>query len=182
MDDPHPIPWVRVKLSSAIGQALYPHPQWNRLARLWESLYPPAGLDEERQRLLSLLERAMPEFVEILVNHRPPSLRGGSLKQILAEEERRPARLADYYRAWRSRPSLMRRAPPSLVFAVMGQARIDETVSPEEESRVIAGMLTYWALRSTLDISSICAGRVAAKPRPPSINDRISQTTLQQGG
>ena len=40
-DDPHPMPWIRVKLSCAIGDALYPHPQWRELAALWESLYPP---------------------------------------------------------------------------------------------------------------------------------------------
>jgi hypothetical protein len=34
LDDPHPIPWIRVKLSCAMGKALYPHPQWDRLARL----------------------------------------------------------------------------------------------------------------------------------------------------
>ena len=27
LDDPHPIPWIRVKISSAIGAALYPHQQ-----------------------------------------------------------------------------------------------------------------------------------------------------------
>src|SRR5262249_22861091 len=32
IDDPHPIPWIRVKLSAAIGDALYPHPQWRRLS------------------------------------------------------------------------------------------------------------------------------------------------------
>lgn len=26
-DDPPPMPWVRVKLSCALGDALYPHPQ-----------------------------------------------------------------------------------------------------------------------------------------------------------
>src|SRR5262249_1392251 len=31
LDDPHPMPWLRVKLSTAMGQALYPHPQWGRL-------------------------------------------------------------------------------------------------------------------------------------------------------
>src|SRR5262249_55850252 len=40
LNDPHPTPWLRVKLSAAIGQALYPHPQWPRLAALWEELYP----------------------------------------------------------------------------------------------------------------------------------------------
>jgi hypothetical protein len=30
LDDPHPFPWLRVKLSCALGQALYPHPQWGK--------------------------------------------------------------------------------------------------------------------------------------------------------
>ena len=43
VDDPHPMPWIRVKLSAAIGDALYPHPQWQRLSATWESFYPPDG-------------------------------------------------------------------------------------------------------------------------------------------
>jgi len=39
-DDPHPTPWVRVRLSCAIGEALYPDPQWRRIAALWNSFYP----------------------------------------------------------------------------------------------------------------------------------------------
>ena len=49
VDDPHPMPWIRVKLSAAIGEALYPHPQWRRLSALWESFYPPAGLAPQTQ-------------------------------------------------------------------------------------------------------------------------------------
>ena len=41
VDDPHPAPWIRVKLSCAIGDGLYPHPQWKRIADLWEILLPP---------------------------------------------------------------------------------------------------------------------------------------------
>ena len=33
VDDPHPVPWIRVKLSCAMGDALYPHPQWARSRR-----------------------------------------------------------------------------------------------------------------------------------------------------
>jgi len=39
-NDPHPAPWIRVKLSAALGQALYPQAAWGRLARLWEAYYP----------------------------------------------------------------------------------------------------------------------------------------------
>ena len=38
VDDPHPIPWIRVKLSAAIGDALYPHPQWRQLSATWEAV------------------------------------------------------------------------------------------------------------------------------------------------
>ncbi len=155
-DDPHPIPWLRVKLSCAMGDALYPHPQWRNLARLWESFYPRTGLDEEVVNLLARLEAIMPEFVSLLTDHRPESLRGASLREALVDEDRRPARLAAHYRAWRASPDRVRRAPPSLVFAVMGQARMDGEISPEGESRTLAEMLTYWAMRSTLDTSAIC--------------------------
>ena len=76
LDDPHPIPWIRVKLSCALGNALYPHPQWNTLAAIWESHYPVAGLAAEKQRLLLQMEASIPAFVALLVNHRPQSLRG----------------------------------------------------------------------------------------------------------
>ena len=45
LEDPHPAPWIRVMLSAAIGQALYPDPPWARLSELWESFYPLKGLD-----------------------------------------------------------------------------------------------------------------------------------------
>src|SRR5215470_13962226 len=74
VDDPHPVPWIRVKLSSAIGDALYPHPQWARLSALWESYYPPVGLTAEAQFLLAQLLESMPAFVTLLINHRPKAL------------------------------------------------------------------------------------------------------------
>ena len=58
LNDPHPTPWLRVKISAAIGQALYPHPQWARIAALWEELYPREGLDLERRTLFERLESA----------------------------------------------------------------------------------------------------------------------------
>jgi hypothetical protein len=179
VDDPHPIPWIRVKLSCVIGQSLYPHPQWSRLDRLWESFYPKDGLDEERLSLLAMLENTIPEFVEMLIHHRPESLRGASLSESLSDEERQPARLAATYQSWRASPDRMRRAPPSLVFAVMGQARIDGRASPEQESRIVADMLNYWALRSTLDASALCVAQAPAQvPRqasrsPIEINEMV---------
>jgi hypothetical protein len=159
LDDPHPVPWIRVKLSCAMGRALYPHRQWDELARLWESFYPRTSLDEDRRRLFAVLEASMPSFVRLLVHHRPQALRGQSLLEAIPLQERQPARLSAYYRSWRSSPAQMRAAPPSLVFAVIGQAKADGEMSPEEESHTLTNLLTHWALRSTLDIAMICAMR-----------------------
>jgi hypothetical protein len=158
-DDPHPIPWMRVKLSSAIGQALYPHPQWKRLSQMWESFYPVESLDSGRRGLFAALEATMPRFVDLLIGHRPESLRRSSLAEVMATRERQPAHLTRLHEGWRNDSALMRRASPSLVFAVLGQARADGTISPEAESGLLADLLKDWALRSTLDSSQICAAQ-----------------------
>ena len=157
VDDPHPVPWLRVKLSCAMGDALYPHPQWRRLAQMWEAFYPRQGLDAESQRLLQQLQTVMPAFVSLLVQHRPAALRGLTLSQALHVAERRPLRLSLLFRLWNRLPALMYRAPPSLVFAVIGQARSDGRLSPEDESLLLGKLLTHWALTSTLDTSQACA-------------------------
>ena len=156
-DDPHPTPWIRVKLSCAIGDGLYPHPQWRRLARLWESYYPVADLDDERQGLLARLEASLPEFVSLLINHRPKALRDRSLLEAMNVERRTPSRLTALFGAWSKAPRQMYRAPPSLVFAVLGQAKADDNLSPEDESDLLAKLLSFWAMRSTLDSSAYCA-------------------------
>jgi hypothetical protein len=159
VDDPHPTPWIRVKLSCAMGKRLYPHPQWDSLARLWESFYPLNGVAEATRQLLVLLESTIPRFVTLLVNHRAKSLRGRSLGDVLASPSRQPTALAALYQEWQGAPIRMRDAAPSLVFAVIGQAKLDGRITPEEESRMLAYLLTHWALRSTLDTSEICAAQ-----------------------
>ena len=159
-DDPHPIPWIRVKVSCAMGRGLYPYPQWNQVEQLWESFYPRAGLPSELQQILTALERSMPEFVELLLAHRPPSLRGRALADVMGTDARQPAQLIDSYRAWRASPARMRDTPPSYAFAIIGQARADGRLGPEEESRTLVDLLHYWALHSTLED----AARAAASP------------------
>jgi hypothetical protein len=157
VEDPHPTPWIRVKLSCAIGAGLYPNPQWQKVAALWDSYYPLAGLDETRRNLISRLQESLPEFVAVLINHRPKALRGHSLMEALDVVRRTPQRLAALFGVWSRAPRQMYRAPPSLVFAVLGQAKADGGLSPEDESDLLAKLLTFWAMRSTLDTSAYCA-------------------------
>jgi len=178
--DPHPTPWIRVKLSCAMGKQLYPHQQWDAIASLWNLLYPVDALEKREKATLAALEAGIPEFVQMLVNFRPPSLRGRSLKEVMPLAERHPSRLTGYYQDWKVAPAKMRAAPPSLVFAVIGQARADGRISPEAESKLLADLLSYWAMRSALDSSAICA---TTTPRvrlvqPPSVPGQLT-TTLQ---
>jgi hypothetical protein len=164
LDDPHPFPWIRVKLSCAIGRSLYPHSQWNAWEALWESFYPTEGLDEQKRHLVAVLQATIPAFVSLLIDHRPRKLRGKSLAEVMSIRDRQPALLAAYYQSWGGSEMPMRKASPTLALAVIGQARADGKMTPEEESRTVANLLTYWAMRSALDISAICA----AQPMPGS--------------
>lgn len=157
VDDPHPAPWIRVKLSCALGQALHPHPQWERLSRLWEAYYPLVGLDQARLNIFAKLQATLPGFVALLVHHRPKALRGRSLTEVLDVSNRQPGHLQALYRTWSRQPSKMYLARPTLVFAVIGQARADGKLNPKQESVILAKLLTHWALRSTLDTTAICA-------------------------
>ena len=162
-DDPHPSPWIRVKLSAAIGDALYPHPQWRRLGAVWDAFYPMVGLPTETLALFERLNATIPALVSLLINHRPKSLRGRSLRDVMGIEERRPAQLSDMFQRWLVQPSKMYRTPPSLALAVLGQARMDERLNPETESALLTKLLTFWALRATLDMSEMCVANPQAQ-------------------
>lgn len=162
-DDPHPIPWIRVKLSCAMGDALYPDPQWRRLSAIWSSFYPLRGISEAQRRLFELLEQTMPTVVHAIANHHPAPLHGRSLIEAMPIAARRPERLRTCYERLRSNPAGWRSTPPTLAFAVISQARADGLMSPEGEGRLLAELLAYWALRTTIDPSEACAMRPAAR-------------------
>jgi hypothetical protein len=168
-DDPHPAPWIRVKLSAALGRAFHPQPAWDRLEELWESYYPIKGLDQSRHKTFAVLEQSIPALVRLLVNHRPPALRGASVIEALDLDELRPARLQGLLHHWRSVPRDMYRMRPIVAFAAIGQGRADGRISPEEESAVISKLLSYWALQSTLQAADRIAAR--AEPVPDAMNN-----------
>lgn len=157
LDDPHPVPWIRARLSAAMGKALYPHPQWDRISAVWEAYYPLAGLDGPRRQLFALVEATVPDFVDLLVSHRPASLRGRSLGEVLASPDRHPERLRAFFQAWRRSPNRLGRAAPSLVFAAIGQARADGRIDPAEESQILAWLLPYWTIRGLNQRAMLCA-------------------------
>jgi hypothetical protein len=157
-----------------MGDVLYPHRQWSALRAVFESFYPPQGLDPKRAGVLGRLRATLPRFVSLLVNHRPRSLRGGSLREVVAISDRFPDRLMEHYGRWRAAPGLMQEASPTLIFAVFGRARVSGKLSPEEENRWLGNLITYWALRSTLDIADVCATLQASPSQAAPLFDRKS--------
>jgi hypothetical protein len=162
-DDPHPIPWIRVRLSCAIGNALYPASQWGELATLWGALYPPQGAPEAMRGPLARLEAQIPGLVDVMLEHRPPLLCGERLGDVLCLPNRRRTALLARHASWRDSPAELLQTPPALAFAVVGQARFAGLITPERESEVLGDLLTAWAVRSSLDTSLLC-GRSAVAP------------------
>ena len=160
LDDPHPPPWIRVKLSCAMGQALYPHPQWERLARLWEAYYPPyrsgpgakGHLCQAASDATRLRGATGPPPAENPA--RPLAGRGVGCAEPAA------GMLKRLYRAWSREPSNVSRTPDIGIRRNRpGQGRW--THEPRAGKRILAKLLTHWALRSTLDVSAACATGVS---------------------
>lgn len=149
-DDPHPPPWIRVKLSAATGGLLYPDEQWQQLDALWEAFYPRTWLDDSRRAMFERLERSIPEFLRLLAGHRVPALQGLPLARAFALVPRRPERLRRIWTDSRGRTAVLQTLTPTIAFAVIGQAKQDRRLAPERESNLVAELLTRWGLRRSL--------------------------------
>jgi hypothetical protein len=170
-DAPHPFPWIRVKASIALGKALYPHPQWDALVNQWEALYPMEGEPPAKQQIIRSLEIVLPQFANLLINHRPATLYGKRLGDIFPVAERQPVRLQQLHQQWQRQPGLMEKSAPSLVFAVIGQAKADGAITSENESRLLIGVLTRWALERAKRY-----GATAKPVAPPKLNGQLTRT------
>lgn len=146
-DDPHPPPWIRVRLSIAFGAALFPDRQWLRLRRLWNQLYPLHLAGPQKAETYKRLEALIPAFVGLALHHRPPALKGRELKDVFPLGSRQPVRLRQLHRQWAGRPERMLNQRPSLAFAVIGQARADGLMTPRQENVLLGKLLRGWALR-----------------------------------
>jgi hypothetical protein len=150
--DPHPMPYVRVLLSAAVGDALYPHPQWGALVAAWKAFYPVGDVGRELRQHIALLEATAPAMADLMASHRPPALEGRSIADVLPLGSRTPDSLLARFHAWGDDLGVLARQPPTLVFAVMGQARAAGLVAPRVESTVLGDVLAAWAVRSSIDV------------------------------
>ncbi len=149
-DDPHPPPWLRVKLSTAFGDALYPDAQWAELGVLWDALYPLGRSPAAERPLLRALASAIPRLRDRVLDHRPAALSPLRLGEVFAIADRAPARLRSAIRG-RGWLRALASARPSLALAAVGQARWSRTITPEDERSAVSSLLATWALRRAAD-------------------------------
>lgn len=146
-EDPHPFPWFRVMLSIAFGTYLYPNKQWNDLKKLWYSLYDTAKIPAEYKAFTEALLQLAPSFVALVCTHESETLKGHRLQDIFHCADRNPDQLRTLFDAWKQTPQLMFKAAPSLVFAVVGQAKWDKRIGIQEECIILTKLLKDWALQ-----------------------------------
>ncbi|TQC47379.1 hypothetical protein EEB14_20705 [Rhodococcus sp. WS4] len=163
--DPHPMPYMRVLISTRIGEALYPHPQWAAMRATWKRLYPIADQTAERRADIDRHEATIGAFVDLLLNHRSPALRSRRLGEIWPVTERRPDQLLALYKKWNGDFGVMARQSPSLVFAAVGQAKVAGLITPERESPILRDLLSAWAVRSSLDVTRRHTPPIVMPPR-----------------
>lgn len=147
LDDPHPAPYIRVKLSCAFGNALYPDPQWKNMWEMWRQFYPADDLPEEKKRVIAELEKAEAEFVDMVLRFSPPALKGKSVAAVMPAAQRQPSHLRDYLTQYKKQPDMADSISPTLLFAMAGQAKYDLTLSPGDENSWLTQQLRNWAFK-----------------------------------
>ena len=125
----------------------------DKLVELEEN--PKWASEDEREEMVKALDELSDQIEDLM--------------EALQTDERQPALLKELFRAWRAQPSLMYEAAPTMVFAVIGQARADGVLSPEAEGNTFSEMLKYWALRDTLDTAVYCAKPALVRSTAPSL-------------
>lgn len=149
---PHPMPWLRARISVAFGSAAMPHPLWSELRELWNALYPVVSAPRRARQLLEVVEPSIARVGQALALTQLPELRGLSLPQALGAEQVSPAallsRLDALLRATRLESTALR---PCVALAAIGLARHGGLVTPTEENALVAHATRQWAQKGLND-------------------------------
>jgi hypothetical protein len=145
LNDPHPAPYMRVYLSYAFGKRLFPHAQWDKLWHMWKSFYPKEGLQNEKINALNELEKETEKFVTLVLNFSTPEMKGLKLWQLFPAKQRQPEELRRLYKLWASKSISLQSMSPTLVFAMLGQAKADLAIDAITENKTLTKQLQQWA-------------------------------------
>lgn len=154
LDDPHPAPYIRVLLSCRTGAALFPDPQWERLERMWNSFYPVDELHPEKQQDIQELTEEMPEFIRTLLGMPLSSLGNKKIIDLMPLGTRQPQQLRKLFSAFRKNQITLGSMSPTLLFAVLGQAKADFRLCAQSEYRLLQQQLKRRADQSVSEYVS----------------------------
>ena len=149
--DPHPMPWLRVMLCLRLGAALYPDPQWRHFERIWKRLYPIPDAHRRPNSPVMKLISGIDTFISRYLAHRPRSLDGMTMRDLLRRPGRNAARLRTRFAAFKRNPASLSILRPTTALAVLGQGFADHRLGTEEDSRTLARLLRRWALKKNTD-------------------------------
>ena len=85
------------------------------------------------------------EFVQMVLRHRTTEMKGKTLLELFPVQERMPARLQKIAEAARVNRTEFNNLSPTLLFAVLGQAKFDLKIDAITESKVLSQQLRRWA-------------------------------------
>lgn len=154
LNDPHPAPYIRVWLSCAFGNKLFPHPQWKKLWQMWNRFYPRHGLDQTTINILDTIEKCTGAFTNLVLQQSTKEMRGKKLTAFFPIAERTPENLKELFLLWKAKKISLQNMRPTLVFAVLGQAKADMAISPSQENSILTKQLRHWAFIRNLKFST----------------------------
>ena len=105
---------------------------------------------------LDRLQRYIPKVVSIIGEHRFHKLNGKKLKEIMPVKSRQPKQLLSRFAQWKDQTKLMNEDPPTLTFAVIGQAKFSKLLNPMDESPLLNSIFKYWALKRAINTGRNC--------------------------
>lgn len=143
---PHPMPWLRGRMSVAFGAAAMPHSLWAELLRIWTTLYPLESAPPGSRALLDQVLPSIDRVAQGLALRRLPELRGQSLREALNTRAVAPGTLLPQLEAMidgvrSSQPTIR----PCVALAAVGLARYRGLLTPIEENALIAAATRQWA-------------------------------------
>ena len=112
---------------------------------MWKKFYPKEGLDENIINILEEIENGIDPFVDLVINHSTKEMQGRKLIQLFSPEERSPDHLRQLYQLWKTKKINLGSMKPTMVLAVLGQAKYDLVIDAADESKILTKQLRQWA-------------------------------------
>jgi hypothetical protein len=143
--DPHPMPWVRARLSAAFGQAAFPHPIWRELDAHWLALYPLQRAPRAARALLAAILPSIPVVARLFARSELPALGGRTFPELLGAASTAPGLVIPRLASVATRAAALRRLSPCRAFAFIALARYRGLIEAEREESLLRELLGHWA-------------------------------------